>query len=231
MFIYIYVCICIYDQVYNLKAMAHNIPVPDDKIQINIETLNGKTITLDVEAFDTIESVKTQIEEKTGIPVVQQSLVFEEAMEECPTLADDLAISDCHIENGSKLNLVVEQTLTWMLVYADGCQNDEKVIPWTVKRSDWIDNIEQKILEKITDFDDFGEGYEGLLDEGFNLFFCKEQIVLHSESQVGDYNMNDNEIIVVNGHNDGYGRFELFWEEPNEVHDDMMMGLRAKCLC
>ena len=47
--------------------MAHNIPVPDDNIQIKIQKLNGETITLDVEPSDTIEMVKAQIHDEEGI--------------------------------------------------------------------------------------------------------------------------------------------------------------------
>ena len=44
--------------------------------QIFVKTLTGKTITLDIEANDTVDNVRSMIQGKEGIPPNEQRIFF-----------------------------------------------------------------------------------------------------------------------------------------------------------
>jgi ubiquitin len=71
-------------------------------MQVFVKTLTGKTISVDVEPDESVESLKSKIQQKEGVPIDQQRLIFDGKQ------LDALkSLSDYDIDDDSTLHLVL----------------------------------------------------------------------------------------------------------------------------
>ena len=108
----------------------------ETEMQIFVKTLSGRSVYLLVKPSATIESLKTMVQDKQGIPHCMQRFMFDGE-----TLDDERTLSGCHIRHLSTLHLVHR-----MRIFVHTLSGHK--IPLWVEPSDSIESIKAAVQDK-----------------------------------------------------------------------------------
>jgi len=124
-------------------------------ITIFVESVDGKTITLDVEPNDTVRTVKEMLEPETGFSPNLQTLIFDELQ-----LDDDRTLSDNNIQKEDTLHLTY---------YAGGTGTESD--PYQIETWHHLDGVREDLdanFKLANSLNESTDGYDEVASESAN---------------------------------------------------------------
>ena len=160
---------------------------------LNITLNSDKTFTFEVESSDTVEAIKSLIQDNTGIPMERQRLIFKERQ-----LEDGHTLSDYNVQANSTIQLVLRRIRTPSpdSVHAEGellNQNMQGglIVKWIVGDKEF--SMDKALDDTVSDVKRIINDRTGIPVERQRLIFNGKQ--LDDDRLLMDYRITKDDII------------------------------------